>query len=65
MLCLAAITAIFGPASARGQDKIAPLHIHVGQQAPAFVLPSAEGGLVKLRRYRGHNVLIDFYRGYW
>ena len=41
-----------------------PLKIKVGEKAPDFVLPSADGRPVRLSGYAGHNVLIDFYRGY-
>jgi cytochrome oxidase Cu insertion factor (SCO1/SenC/PrrC family) len=53
--------------SASGQFSapVAPLNIAVGQKAPNFLLPSAEGKTVKLSDYAGHIVLIDFYRGYW
>jgi len=42
-----------------------PLHVQVGQKAPDFALPSAEGGTVSLSQFAGHNVLLDFYEGYW
>jgi cytochrome oxidase Cu insertion factor (SCO1/SenC/PrrC family) len=53
--------------SASGQFNapVAPLNIGVGQKAPNFSLPSAEGKTVKLSDFAGHIVLIDFYRGYW
>ena len=35
------------------------------RKGPDFVLPSADGRPVRLSGYAGHNVLIDFYRGYW
>lgn len=41
------------------------LRIHVGQKAPNFTLPSSSGRLVKLSSFAGHNVLLDFYEGYW
>lgn len=41
------------------------LRIHVGEKAPGFNLPAAAGGLVKLANFRGRNVLLDFYEGYW
>ena len=42
-----------------------PLHVHVGEKAPDFSLPSADGGAVSLSQFAGHNVLLDFYEGYW
>lgn len=42
-----------------------PLNVHVGEKAPDFALPSATGGMVKLSQFAGHNVLLDFYEGYW
>ena len=42
-----------------------PLNVHVGENAPDFALPSANGGTVKLSQLAGRNVLLDFYEGYW
>jgi hypothetical protein len=42
-----------------------PLHVQVGEKAPDFALPSATGGTVRLSQFAGHNVLLDFYEGYW
>ena len=42
-----------------------PLNVHVGQKAPNFTLPSASGGTVSLSQFAGHNVLLNFYEGYW
>lgn len=42
-----------------------PLNVHVGEKAPNFTLPAAEGGTVSLSQFAGHNVLLDFYEGYW
>ena len=42
-----------------------PLNVHVGEKAPNFALPSAGGGTVSLSQFAGHNVLLDFYEGYW
>lgn len=42
-----------------------PLNVHVGEKAPNFTLPSANGGVVSLSQFAGHNVLLDFYEGYW
>lgn len=42
-----------------------PLNVHVGEKAPDFALRSADGKTVRLSQFAGHNVLIDFYEGYW
>jgi hypothetical protein len=42
-----------------------PLNVHVGEKAPNFTLPSASGGTVSLSQFAGHNVLLNFYEGYW
>lgn len=42
-----------------------PLNVHVGEKAPDFALASATGGTVRLSQFAGHNVLLDFYEGYW
>jgi cytochrome oxidase Cu insertion factor (SCO1/SenC/PrrC family) len=54
-----------GPTRAAAQDQMPQLKIKVGEKAPDFTLPSAAGKTVKLSDFSGHNVLIDFYRGYW
>ena len=41
------------------------LRIKVGSRAPNFDLAAPDGKRVKLADFAGHNVLIDFYRGYW
>jgi len=41
------------------------LRIKVGGKAPNFDLAVPDGKRVKLADVAGHNVLIDFYRGYW
>ena len=46
-------------------DIMLPLKVKVGDRAPDFALPSADGRTVRLSDYGGQNVLIDFYRGYW
>ena len=48
-----------------GRAELPPLHIRIGEEAPDFSLSSADGKTVKLSDFSGHNVLIDFYRGYW
>jgi cytochrome oxidase Cu insertion factor (SCO1/SenC/PrrC family) len=61
----AAATSFLEPVSAAAQDKILPLRIKVGEKAPDFSLPSADGKMVRLSECAGQKVLIDFYRGYW
>lgn len=56
---------LLNPLPAISQDQILPLKIKVGDKAPDFGLPSAEGKTVRLSNFAGHNILIDFYRGYW
>jgi cytochrome oxidase Cu insertion factor (SCO1/SenC/PrrC family) len=60
---------LFFPSStnrALGKEiKLPPLRVKVGKKAPDFVLPAAGGKTVRLSDFRGRNVLIDFYRGYW
>ncbi len=63
LLATAAVALMSPPAKA--QDRILPLKIKVGEMAPDFALPSADGKTVKLSDFAGHIVLIDFYRGYW
>ncbi len=41
------------------------LRIKVGGKPPNFDLAAPDGKRVKLSDFTGHNVLIDFYRGYW
>ncbi len=60
-----AATPPLGPPSAAAEDQILQPKVKVGEKAPDFVLPSADGNSVRLSDYVGHNVLIDFYRGYW
>jgi cytochrome oxidase Cu insertion factor (SCO1/SenC/PrrC family) len=45
--------------------RLPPLRVQVGAKAPDFALPDADGKTVRLSGFRGRNVLIDFYRGYW
>ena len=63
LLSVAAALLVLPPS--RAQDQILPLKIRVGEKAPDFALPSAQGKTVRLSDYPGRNVLIDFYRGYW
>ncbi len=62
---LLAAALLFGPPFAAAEDQILLLKVKVGDKAPDFALPSADGKTVRLSDYAGHNVLIDFYRGYW
>ncbi len=50
--------------SSRAADSSA-LRIKVGGKAPNFDLAAPDGTRVRLADFAGHNVLIDFYRGYW
>jgi cytochrome oxidase Cu insertion factor (SCO1/SenC/PrrC family) len=52
------------PTSGR-EIKLPPLRVRIGEKAPDFTLPSAIGKTFQLSKLRGHNILIDFYRGYW
>jgi len=61
---LPAVATLRSPASAAAEDQILPLKSRL-EKGPDFVLPSADGRPVRLSGYAGHNVLIDFYRGYW
>lgn len=65
LLCLVLLIGGVLLTSARAQDQISALKIKVGDKAPDFALPSADGKTIKLSEFAGHNVLIDFYRGYW
>lgn len=47
------------------QGRLLPLRVHVGEKAPNFTLLSTGGKMVSLSSVAGHNVLIDFYEGYW
>jgi cytochrome oxidase Cu insertion factor (SCO1/SenC/PrrC family) len=73
LFCLGTILALF-PAGAAGQlrqpgafaqDRILPLKIKVGDKAPDFALLAGDGKTVKLSDFKGHAVLLDFYRGFW
>ena len=65
VILLPAAVVLLGLPYSAAQDQILPLKIKVGEKAPDFALPSADGRTVKLSDYAGHKVLIDFYRGYW
>jgi cytochrome oxidase Cu insertion factor (SCO1/SenC/PrrC family) len=65
VILLSVAAVLLGSPYAAAQDQILPLKIKVSEEAPDFALPSADGKTVSLSHYAGHNVLIDFYRGYW
>lgn len=52
-------------ASGKLQAPYLPLRVRVGEKAPDFTLPAADGHTVKLTSLEGHNVLLDFYEGFW
>lgn len=52
-------------ASAEPHAPYLPLRVQVGEKAPDFTLPAAGGGEVKLSSLEGHNVLLDFFEGFW
>ena len=37
----------------------------VGERAPQFSLPAADGRTVALKDYPGKKLVLVFYRGYW
>ena len=40
--------------------------VQIGQKAPAFVLPRADGTTLDLREYgAGRNVIVTTYRAFW
>ncbi len=53
------------PSTTLAQDRILPLKVKVGDKAPDFALADAEGKSVRLSDFKGHAVLLDFYRGFW
>jgi cytochrome oxidase Cu insertion factor (SCO1/SenC/PrrC family) len=65
VVLLSAWAALLSQLPSATQDSILSLRIKVGDRAPAFALPSADGKTVRLSDYTGRNILIDFYRGYW
>lgn len=68
-LAVAILFLLVTPAAARpgveGDERLLPLNIKLGEKAPDFALPAADGKSVRLSDFAGHNVLIDLYRGYW
>ncbi len=51
--------------SSASQVPYLPLRVKVGEKAPDFALPSAGGGTVRLSALQGHDLLLDFYEGFW
>jgi peroxiredoxin len=39
--------------------------LRTGDAAPGFLLPTADGGVVRLSDYRGKRLAIVFIRGTW
>lgn len=58
MACASSTTAL-------AQDHIAPLNVREGDRAPDFALKDGNGKTVRLSDFQGHDVLLDFFRGYW
>jgi len=54
-----------GTASAAPAVPYLPLRVKVGEKAPDFALPSANGGTLRLSALEGKPVLLDFYEGFW
>jgi cytochrome oxidase Cu insertion factor (SCO1/SenC/PrrC family) len=65
LLALVAVGQVALAATAEKAPPYLPLNVHVGEKAPDFALPSTDGKTVRLSQYLGHNVLLDFYEGYW
>lgn len=65
LLAIIALTSLTLTAVAANNPPYLPLNVHVGEKAPDFALPSANGGTVRLSQFAGHDVLLDFYEGYW
>ncbi len=64
-LLFSASAPVLGLPLAKAQDMLLPVKVAVGSKAPDFALPSADAKTIRLSQFAGHNVLIDFYRGYW
>jgi cyclase len=54
-----------GTASAAPAVPYLPLRVKVGERAPDFALPRADGGTVRLSALQGKPVLLDFFEGFW
>lgn len=65
VLILTFLPGMFFASGARAQDHIAPLNIREGDKAPDFALKDGNGKTVRLSDFQGHDVLLDFFRGYW
>ena len=61
----AAACAPLGPKDGRDLSPSDPDRIQIGQKAPDFTLKNADGQEVSLSSYRGKDVVLVFYRGYW
>jgi glyoxylase-like metal-dependent hydrolase (beta-lactamase superfamily II) len=52
-------------ASSEPQVPYLPLRVKIGEKAPDFSLPGADGKIVRLSSLAGRKVLLDFYEGFW
>ncbi|MCL6507973.1 MAG: redoxin domain-containing protein [Bryobacteraceae bacterium] len=60
-----ALAAQFGPKDHRELPPFDLERVRPGDVAPDFTLPGTNGEPVSLSDYRGKNVVLVFYRGYW
>ena len=68
LLLLSAAGLLFGQLGPKDGGSLAPYdleRVQVGQPAPDFTLTAGNGGTASLSDYRGKNVVLVFYRGYW
>lgn len=65
MLAAGVWTPQYGPADGRDLSPTDLDRIRVGQSAPDFMLPGADGRATRLADFRGKNVVLVFYRGHW
>jgi cytochrome oxidase Cu insertion factor (SCO1/SenC/PrrC family) len=68
LLILAAVAVACAQLGPKDGGELAPSdpdRIQIGQKAPDFTLKNADGQAVSLSSYRGKNVVLVFYRGYW